>query len=386
MNQRPAVLVIGMADSIHLARWLTQFADTDIDFYIFPSKKYRYKNEELTKLIHSPRSAKYTLITTLNVGFITGYVDFIKFELLAKIFYRLKRSNKLIEIIKKSNFTYIHALEFQGAGYLLNKVPELLLDKSKTILTNWGSDIFYFRKMPHHATQIRKSLALADYYSAECERDYDLAREFGFIGRTLPCIPAAGGIDLKKYRANANPPSQRNQLIIKGYGGTFGRADIPINLLAQIEEEFPSFNFFVYSLSKDMFQLIKTLPPRVKKKMRISLIRNKISHNQMINEFLRSRVYVGCSETDGISTSYLEALATGAYPIQTSTSCASEWVGRGAASSIIPLNSKVALESIREALRNNSLVDSACETNFRVAQKYLEYDSVKEKAFEFYRI
>ena len=386
MNQRPSVLVIGMADSIHLARWLTQFADTDIDFYIFPSKKYKYKNEELTKLIHSPRSAKYILIATLNIGFITGYVDFIKFELLAKIFYRLKRSNKLIEIIKKSNFTYIHALEFQGAGYLLNTVPKLLLDKSKTILTNWGSDIFYFRKMPHHATQIRKSLALADYYSAECERDYDLAREFGFIGRALPCIPNAGGFDLEKYRTNAIPPSQRNQLIIKGYGGAFGRADIPINLLVQIEEEFPSINFFVYSLSKDMFQLIKTLPPRVRRKIRISKIRNKISHSQMINEFLRSRVYVGCSETDGISTSYLEALATGAYPIQTSTSCASEWVGRGAASSIISLDSKVALESIREALRSNSLVDSACETNLRVAQKYLEYNSVKEKAFEFYRI
>ena len=386
MNQRRKVLVIGMADSIHLARWLTQFADEDIDFYIFPSKKYRSKNGELTKLIHSLRSAKYTLIAPLNIGFITGYIDFIKFELLSKIFYRLKRSNNLNKIIKQSNFTYIHALEFQGAGYLLNKVPKLLLDKSKTILTNWGSDIFYFRKMPHHATQIRKSLALADYYSAECERDYDLARELGFIGRALPCIPNAGVFDLEKYRTNAIPPSQRNQLIIKGYGGTFGRADIPINLLAQIEEEFPSVNFFVYSLSKDMFQLIKTLPPRVKKKMRISLIRNKISHSQMINEFLKSRVYVGCSESDGISTSYLEALATGAYPIQTSTSCASEWVGRGAASSIISLDSKVALESIREALRNNSLVDSACETNLRVAQKYLEYNSVKEKAFEFYRI
>ena len=234
MNQRRKVLVIGMADSIHLARWLTQFVDADIDFYIFPSKKYRSKNGELTKLTHSPRSAKYTLIAPLNIGFITGYIDFIKFELLSKIFYRLKRSNNLNKIIKQSNFTYIHALEFQGAGYLLNKVPKLLLDKSKTILTNWGSDIFYFRKMPHHSTQIRKSLALADYYSAECERDYELAREFGFIGRALPCIPNAGGFDLEQYRTNAIPPSQRNQLIIKGYGGTFGRADIPINLLAQI--------------------------------------------------------------------------------------------------------------------------------------------------------
>lgn len=386
MNQRRQVLVIGMADSIHIARWLIQFVDEEIDFYIFPSKKYRSKNGELKKLLQSPRSAKYTFITPLNIGYITGYIDFMKFELLAKIFHRLKRSNNLIKIFNSASFTHVHAIEFQGAGYLLNQVPKFLLDKSKTILTNWGSDIFYFRKLPHHATLIRKSLALADYYSAECERDYDLAREFGFIGRALPCIPNAGGLDLEKYRSTAIPPSQRNQLIIKGYGGTFGRADIPINLLAQIEEEFPNINFFVYSVSKDIFKLIKTLPPRVKKKIRISQIRNKINHSQMIAEFLKSRAYVGCSESDGISTSYLEAIATGAYPIQTSTSCASEWVVRGAVSSIIPLDSEVALESIREALRNNSLVDSACETNLRVAQNYLEYNSVKEKAFEFYRI
>ena len=385
MNQGRKLLVIGMADSVHLARWLKQFIDEDISFYIFPSKKYRSKNRELKKLLKSPRSAKYAFITPLNIGFVTGYIDFIKFELLARIFHRLKRSNNLIGIIKDSNFTYVHALEFQGAGYLLNQVPKFLLDKSKTILTNWGSDIFYFRKLPYHATQIRNSLALADCYSAECERDYSLAREFGFIGRTLPCIPNAGGLDLEKYTANASPPSQRNQLIIKGTGGVFGRADIPISLLSQVEEEFPNINFFVYSLTKDTFQLIKTLPLRVKKKLRVSHMGKKISHSQMIAEFLKSRAYVGCSESDGISTSYLEAIATGAYPIQTSTSCASEWVVRGAASSIIPLDSKVAHESIREALRSNSLVDSARETNLRVAQKYLEYNSVKEKALEFYR-
>lgn len=386
MSQKRKVLVIGMADSIHLARWLKQFVDEDIDFYIFPSKKYRFKNQELRELLHSSRIAKYTFMTPLNIGLISGYMDFLKFELLAKFFNRLQRSNNLAKIIKCYNFTYIHAIEFQGAGYLLNQVPTLLLDNSKTIVSCLGSDIVYFRRLPHHATQIRKSLAVADYYSAECERDYDLAREFGFIGRTLPCVPAAGGFDLEKYRSNAISPSRRNQLIIKGNGGTFGRADIPINLLTQIEEEFPNINFFIYSVTKDMFQLIKTLPPWVKKKIRISQIRNKISHSQMIAEFLKSRVYVGCAESDGISTSYLEAIVTGAYPIQTSTSCASEWTDRGAVGSIIPLDSTIALESIREALRNNSLVDSASETNLEVARIYLEHNSVKEKAFEFYRI
>jgi hypothetical protein len=40
----------------------------------------------------------------------------------------------------------------------------------------------------------------------------------------------------------------------------------------------------------------------------------------------RARIYLGVSKTDGISTSLLESIARGAFPIQSVTSCANEWV------------------------------------------------------------
>lgn len=76
MSQKRKVLVIGMADSIHLARWLKQFVEEDIDFYIFPSKKYRFKNQELRELLHSSRIAKYTFMTPLNIN--RGLYGFFK--------------------------------------------------------------------------------------------------------------------------------------------------------------------------------------------------------------------------------------------------------------------------------------------------------------------
>jgi glycosyltransferase involved in cell wall biosynthesis len=385
MTKRKTVLVIGMADSIHVARWLKQFVNENIDFFLVPSRKFRNMNWELEALFQSKSIARYTFIAPLKVNFLQGYLDFLKHELLAKVFKRLTRSNNLIKIITKYNFTYIHALELQGAGYLLNYVPSILLSESKIIVTNYGSDIYYFKNMTEHVDLIRKTLSLADFYSAECERDYALAQEFGFKGRNLPCIPNAGGFDLSKYRTNFIPPSKRNQIIIKGYGGVFGRADIPIKLIEQIAFEFPKVDFFIYSLTKELESIISGLSPHLKQRVKVSQVRSRLKHNRIINEFMQSRIYVGCSESDGISTSFLESLITGAYPIQTSTSCASEWVSRGAICSIVPLDIDQVLQSIRQALQSNQLVDRASEENFKIAQRYLNDEVIKEEALKFYR-
>ena len=385
MTKRKTVLVIGMADSIHIARWLKQFVNENIDFFLVPSRKFRNMNWELDALFQSKSIARYTFIAPLKVNFLMGYLDFLKYELLAKIFKRLTRSNNLIKLIRKYNFTYIHALELQGAGYLLNYVPSILLSESKIIVTNYGSDIYYFRNMTEHVDLIRKTLSLADFYSAECERDYALAQEFGFKGRNLPCIPNAGGFDLSKYRTNFIPPSKRNQIIIKGYGGIFGRADRPIKLIEQIAFEFPKVDFFIYSLTKELESIISGFSPSLKQRVKVSQVRSRLKHNRIINEFMQSRIYVGCSVSDGVSTSFLESLITGAYPIQTSTSCASEWVSRGAICSIVPLDIDQVLQSIRQALQSNQLVDRASEENFKIAQRYLNAEVIKEEAFKFYR-
>jgi len=385
MTKRKTVLVIGMADSIHVARWLKQFVNENIDFFLVPSRKYRNINWELDCLFKSKSIARYNVITPLKINFLQGYLDFLKYEILAKILKSLTRSNDLIKIVKKYNFTHIHALELQGAGYLLNHVPRILLSKSKIIVTNYGSDIYFYKNSAKDVDLIRKTLSLADFYSAECERDYALAQEFGFKGRNLPCIPNAGGFDLSKYRTNFMPPSKRNQIIIKGYGGVFGRADIPIKLIEEIATEFPKVDFLIYSLTKELESIINGFPPNLKQRLKVSKVSSRLKHHRIIHEFMQSRIYVGCSESDGVSTSFLESLITGAYPIQTSTSCASEWVSRGAICSIVPLDADQVLQSIRQALQSNQLVDRASEENFKIAQKYLNYEVIQEDALKFYR-
>jgi hypothetical protein len=385
MSFRRAVLVVGMFDSIHFARWLKQFESENIDFFVFPSRKYRYVNYELKTLLKSNSAAKFIPAAKIHSTIFSGILDFLCFELLSKIFSKLKRECCLQSVLLNKNYTHIHALEIQGAGYLLAKIPKALMHYSKVIVTNWGSDIYYFKKFPDHQRQIKVVLSLADYYSAECNRDYALARELGFSGVELPCIPNAGGFIVDKYRNGAIQPSQRYQVSIKGYGGEFGRADIPILLIPHLLIEFPNINFFIYSATKDIVRMVNRLPKNLKKRIRVSSVRNRLPHESLINELLNSRVYIGCSKSDGISTSFMEALITGAYPIQTNTSCASDWIARGAVGSIIPVSEIEMYNSIRQALHDNVLVNSAAELNLQVARNYLDYELIKKSALVFYR-
>ena len=384
MNKK--ILIIGMVDSIHLSRWLKQFEETNLTFVIYPSRKFRSINSELKKLLMSNSKANFKFITICNSKFLTGYLDYVYFEILSKLIPKIHRAKKMARLLEKEKFDYIHSVEIQSAGYLLNDISEKVIGKSKIIVTNWGSDIYYFRKFPEHSKQITRVLSIAHFYSAECKRDYDLAREFGFKGIELPCIPNAGGFKLEQYRNKISPTSKRNQICIKGYGGIFGRADIPLNLIIPIALEFPNIRFFIYSVTKDILPIISNFPVALKSRIKVSTIRDRLSNDQILDEFLKSRIYLGSSESDGISTSFLQALITGTFPIQTNTSCASEWISRGANASIIPLDSTLMYNKIRGALLNDQMVDNASEINFKVARKYLDYEVVKKKAFKFYGI
>ena len=71
--------------------------------------------------------------------------------------------------------------------------------------------------------------------------------------------------------------------------------------------------------------------------------------------FERARIYIGCSRSDGLSTSFLQALCSGAYPIQTDTSCASELVDGGASGSIIPLDESSVLNTLLSVIHDHAL-------------------------------
>lgn len=382
---RQKILVIGMVDSIHLARWLEQFIDQEIEFFIFPSKKFRKPHALLLSLIrHKKSTANYQLIGNFGFEILSGYVDYIKHEAPRFFSSPNSRVKHLTRVLKNNDFTFVHALELQGAGYLVAQTDQKLLGSVKFIATNWGSDIYYFKNFPEHENMIRRVLSIADLYSAECLRDYKLAREYGFKGLDLPCIPNAGGFEITSEKFKIGPTSDRRQIIIKGYGGLFGRADLSIAAIPFIAENFPEYSFFIYSVTPDVIQLIKDLPLAIQKKIRYSTVGKGVSRTQMMGEFINSRIYIGCSTSDGISTSFLEALINGTYPIQSGTSCANEWVQNGAKASIINLELSELLREASIALNDSQLVNDAALRNRNLAEEHLSKGVIRGKALTYY--
>src|SRR5207244_9022484 len=88
----------------------------------------------------------------------------------------------------------VHSLEFQRAGYpTLAARPYAGRSFPTWIVTNWGSDIYLFGRLAAHIPRIKAVLATCDFYSCECQRDVQLAKELGLKGETLPIFPNSGG-------------------------------------------------------------------------------------------------------------------------------------------------------------------------------------------------
>ena len=51
------VLVIAMCDSVHTARWIAQFAHSEIRFTLYPSTPHRKLHSQIRKLLASPTGA-----------------------------------------------------------------------------------------------------------------------------------------------------------------------------------------------------------------------------------------------------------------------------------------------------------------------------------------
>lgn len=380
--ERRKILIIGMFDSIHLARWLSQFENEKIDFVLFPSKKFKYANYDLLKLVTSQKIASYRFAKPYFVFKYIGFMDYF----LVLIFKLLKLNLKLLflrRITRKNIFNYIHAIELQGAAYLYDLLPEQIQDRTSLIVTNYGSDIQYFQNIPEHQDKIRSVLSKADFYSAECQRDYESALKLGFKGKFLPCIPNAGGFKNEIFELNLVPSNERNLIMAKCYGGTFGLGELIIDALERFLRNNTDVKIVMHSVTDDLLSKSKNLRVAFPNRVDIYTVREKIPRHKILDYLSKSRIYIGASRSDGVSTSFLEALCLGAFPIQTDTSCASEWIELGFFGSIIRPDTSEIFTAINVSYFDKELENKRAQ-NLENAKRYLSYELIQLQAIKFY--
>ena len=377
INSRKKILVIGMADSVHVARWLSQFVDQPIDFTLFPSSPHRRIHPGIKQIVHSEKGEMTVVIKPALMRWLAFPLSALDLFLA-----NVSRSRLLRRVIEHETFDLIHVMELQHAGYLLVDTG-LTPNLPKVFVTNWGSDIYWFQQFPKHKQRIVELLDIASAYSAECHRDIEIVRNLGYSGVVMPVIPNSGGVDVNGLPKDSSPPSQRKKIIIKGYTGFVGRALTALRALEQVADCLDGYEVLIYSASLRV--RLRALVLRLKHRVTIRIIKKRTPHAVMLRHFSESRIYIGISLSDGISTSLLEAMATGCYPIQTGTSCASEWLASTSGAIVGPSDLAEIGQHTREAITNDALVDDAAKANIAIIKSRASTQVVSSVALGFYQ-
>ncbi len=227
-------------------------------------------------------------------------------------------------------------------------------------------------------------LADLDVYAAECERDIALARELGYAGPVFPVVPNSGGFDLDAcaHLRTPGPASMRRAVIVKGYQHFVGRALTALQVIAGNADLLGDYEVLVYSATPDVVEAAQQIERVHGIKIRCL---PRLSHEHMLAQFGRARIYVGLSESDAISTGALEAMVMGAFPIQTDTSCCNEWFADGEGGFIVDLKAPETIsDRLRRALQDDALVDHAAAINWEAAQRRLDIRQIRTKVVEAY--
>ena len=175
-------------------------------------------------------------------------------------------------------------------------------------------------------------------------------------------------------------------ILIKGYTKFVGRADIALKAIEMCASVCKDYEIVVFSSDGKSRRIARGITKKTGLEIKC-LKPGEMSHNEMLELFRSARLYLGVSMSDGISTSLLEAISSGTFPIQSNTSCANEWIVDGVNGFTVDYtNPRIISQKIVEALTNDDLVDRAARLNRSIAETRLSAESMISDHLSYYQM
>jgi hypothetical protein len=380
LPKKPRILFVAMGNSQHAARWIAQVEGLGWELFLFPVERHAPIHEFFPQLAPS-------------VQVVEGWpLKGITPERAVRITRRFKpgwpvRQWQLARVIRQLKPDIVHSLEIQQAGYMTHGARRKVGEDFPTwIVSNWGSDTYVFGRLDDHRERLRSVMMQCDYYASECLRDVVASQQLGFRGTTLPVLPAAGGIDLDyvaRFRT-PGPISARRTIALRGYQNWAGRAFTGIRALERAADVLGDYTIDVYNWrsSPDMELAVRLAAKRSGLNFVLAPWMSQFELWQMHG---RSRALVALSIGDGVSTSMLEAVTMGAFPIQSHTSCADEWLEHGKTGFLVhPEDPDEVEAAIRRVVADDALVDEAAAITGDVIRSRLDTNVVRPAAIAMY--
>ena len=204
----------------------------------------------------------------------------------------------------------------------------------------------------------------------------------------MPVVPNSGGIDfniVNNLKSNVLT-SQRKIIMLKGYQNWSGRALVGLRAIERCADILKGYKIYIYS-AQDFFD-VRISARLLTKKTGIEtvIVPNSSKHSDILRMHGLARISIGLSITDAISTSMLEAMAMGSFPIQSNTACTNEWFKDGKTGIMVePEDSENIEKAIRTAILDDTLVDNAAELNYKMLYDRIEKSKIKKIVVNYYR-
>ncbi len=367
-RERPLILVVAMAASVHTARWLDAARDAPFRFVLISVlRDGPVTSFGKVALIRSAADAQTMEQGTIGMwaGSMSSEIDLLPPPIFHRDRAQLIGGAEISAAVELLQPALVHSMELQHAGYAcFGAAQRMGAGFPKWLVSNWGSDLQLYRKLPEHRVVLEGIVRRMDAYIGECRRDIGIARELGYIGLVLDTIPASCGTVFAALPSlpDLSPPSARREIVIKGYHGWSGRA---LHVLSAIHLAAPHLSGFRIRVALGS-PPVAAMADMIRARDRLDIVMEPFeeSHAVALQRLAAARLTVGMGISDGIGTTTLEAMALGSFPIAGMSSCAGEWLRDGLDGVLVDPHDVAGLARALEiGATDDRLVDEAAVRN-----------------------
>ena len=280
----------------------------------------------------------------------------------------------------------VHCFEMKLAGLPILSVMEKHSDV-KFAYSSWGSDMFYFKEMNVENESVSRFLNRVDFLITDCKRDYNIALQNRFKNKFLGVFPGNGGIAL-----NSNEPIQfenRNTIIIKGYEDGVGKAIQVLEALKKVPKtNIDNCKIVVFSADAEVKEMVQNDVFFQNKEITVFDRNGFLPNSELLTIMQKSLLYIGNSISDGMPNTLLEAMAMGAFPIQSNPGNVTEEVIEHGKNGFLidnPLNVDEIAQLITVALSDEKLRQDAYHYNLDFMKKNYDRKLLKSKIVDLYK-
>ncbi|OEK08849.1 glycosyl transferase family 1 [Flavivirga aquatica] len=365
----------------HFFQWVNQLEDSGFEVFWF----------DVTD--GGPKSNKIPWVTQIK-GWKLKY-NFIFRQRIKKQFPKLYNyiqkynENNVLSAFEKAYNNIqpdiVHAFEMQLSG--LPVLPIMQKNKTPLIYSSWGSDLFYFKELGLTKTQVNTFFKRTNYLITDCKRDFKIAKNNGFKAKYLGVFPGNGGlkIDMSKIKKF----NQRHTILIKGYDDGVGKASIVLKALELVSKEIlKKKTIVIYSADDSIKKLIEASKVLSSLNIIVHSRYKFIKNRDLLALMGESCIHIANSLSDGMPNALLEAMAMGAFPIQSNPGKVTEEVITANKNGLLienPLDANALVMLIEKAIEDVTLRQEAQDFNVNFIKAHYNRSTLKPEIIKLYQ-